>query len=915
MSTTEDALEVARSQLECLREELSLKSEEVEGLTSQVREANAVAAEAREAAATEAARVRSLQLELGDLKVRCELDKFRALDSLRSDYQKALEREGELKLAEQKRVDEWVHDLKESHKTEKEYLLRRIADLEKAGVDRLTPMADPACFVNGTEGDNFLPASVEGEESESSSEEVEADTDVTGTDPIATDSTAVVSEVVSQPVSPEAVSTGVTTSTSALCPALAVATVISPGLPTSTVTLPVVMSSSVAPTVAAAVSGTVPSSGGMTKVVNPSTGSDSPASVAGMVPGVSTMAGVTTGAEVASGTVIPEHGVLETFTRLLKAQTDVMAAQSKAVAVQNLPSLACYTGEGGDATDDGFERWLERFRERAKFAGWTAEEQLYQLKLHLDKTALDVFRMLPDGERNTIECAVTALEKRFKPADIEELRGLEFHHRAQGGNESIEQLGIGIQQLGRKAFPSITGKDFDRLLKGRFYQALLVKWQRKLGCPKPDEGFHELLARARMLEEHEKQFAASAQTRSETKKTTGDGSKKPSRHMPERQDSTPTTSNLPGTAVEPEYSQPRGRRCYKCKQIGHVRRDCPEKGEAPGRSAGIANTNTVQAAELPTRIDDLTDSQLEKLLADRRLDREKQELAASSQANVIKASSQQAGAVGTLIYVDICIEGTPVRAMVDTGAQSTIISRSTLHAVSQNLKQQGRELPPLELPTVRLYGKDGKKGGNELLITAQAPLMLSLDDRSVSVPVFVQPDSDQACLLGINAIPGLEISVLRDEGKPMSSQSTDCNTQSEKVTVNLVKSTTLPSQKGRIVTATMSSLSPICGDLLFEPDHKVLVPLGVDAHECVITTDGDGRARLPLQNFQGITAHLEAGTQLGTIKSTDVVTLDSDFGDEDDDVSCHAHVKAVEQTPERFQQLYRELNLSLDTLT
>lgn len=79
--------------------------------------------------------------------------------------------------------------------------------------------------------------------------------------------------------------------------------------------------------------------------------------------------------------------------------------------------------------------------------------QLYLLKLHLDKTALDVFRMLPDEERDTMECAVTALKKRFMPADIEELRGLEFHYRSQGGNESIEQLGISIQQLGRKAFP------------------------------------------------------------------------------------------------------------------------------------------------------------------------------------------------------------------------------------------------------------------------------------------------------------------------------------------------------------------------------------------------------------------------------------------------------------------------------
>lgn len=128
---------------------------------------------------------------------------------------------------------------------------------------------------------------------------------------------------------------------------------------------------------------------------------------------------------------------------------------------------------------------------------------------------------------------------------------------------------------------------------------------------------------------------------------------------------------------------------------------------------------------------------------------------------------------------------------MDTGAQSTIMSRATLHTVNQHLKQQGLELPPLELRTVRLYGK----GRKELLITAQVPLVLSLDDSSVSVPVFVQPDSDQACLLGINAIPRLGISVLRDEGKPMSSQSADCSSQTKEIAVNLVKSTTLPSQR------------------------------------------------------------------------------------------------------------------------
>ena len=67
--------------------------------------------------------------------------------------------------------------------------------------------------------------------------------------------------------------------------------------------------------------------------------------------------------------------------------------------------------------------------------------------------------------------------------DIEELRGLEFHHKVQG-KESIEELGMELLMLGCKAFPSSSGKELDQLLKGRFFQAIHVKWQRKkLGAP------------------------------------------------------------------------------------------------------------------------------------------------------------------------------------------------------------------------------------------------------------------------------------------------------------------------------------------------------------------------------------------------------------------------------------------------
>lgn len=40
----------------------------------------------------------------------------------------------------------------------------------------------------------------------------------------------------------------------------------------------------------------------------------------------------------------------------------------------------------------------------------------------------------------------------------------------------------------------------------------------------------------------------------------------------------------------------------------------------------------------------------------------------------------------------------------------------------------------------------------ELTITAQLNLTFTLDGRMVSIPTFVQPDSEQECLLGVNAL-------------------------------------------------------------------------------------------------------------------------------------------------------------------
>ena len=76
---------------------------------------------------------------------------------------------------------------------------------------------------------------------------------------------------------------------------------------------------------------------------------------------------------------------------------------------------------------------------------------------------------------------------------------------------------------------------------------------------------------------------------------------------------------------------------------------------------------------------DLSERQLEQLLAEKRLHREESLLPAEpSSTNVVNAASQHAM---TLLEIEVNIESVKIDALLDTGAQSTIISRSALHSI------------------------------------------------------------------------------------------------------------------------------------------------------------------------------------------------------------------------------------------
>ena len=129
-------------------------------------------------------------------------------------------------------------------------------------------------------------------------------------------------------------------------------------------------------------------------------------------------------------------------------------------------------------------------------------------------------------------------------------------------------------------------------MKGRFFQALLPKWQRKLGAPKTGESFDELFHRARTMECREQQYNIIADERKGK-----DRSRKPDSETSHSKVGD-SHSKMPSEDSNNYIHKPAGDRpasrpgqqhiqCRACNKYGHIARNCRQRrrqgAESPGR--------------------------------------------------------------------------------------------------------------------------------------------------------------------------------------------------------------------------------------------------------------------------------------------------------------------------------------------
>ena len=146
-----------------------------------------------------------------------------------------------------------------------------------------------------------------------------------------------------------------------------------------------------------------------------------------------------------------------------------------------------------------------------------------------------------------------------------------------------------------------------------------------------------------------------------------------------------------------------------------------------------------------------------------------------------------------------------------------------------------------------MYGKGGKDDACQLNLTAEVLLTIEANGHQVNAPVFVQPGSEQLCLLGTNVTLPLKLKFLKLNGEPLV---TEMPITYRAVKVSLIETATIPARKGCFIEASLEHEFAAGDEVVFEPKMNTLQRHGLSSMSSILTVNPNGNPLIPLQNFR-----------------------------------------------------------------
>ena len=144
-----------------------------------------------------------------------------------------------------------------------------------------------------------------------------------------------------------------------------------------------------------------------------------------------------------------------------------------------------FTGTKGSLKD-----WLRHFETCARWNGWDYAERGVNLAMSLWGNAQQVLGELSVYELEDFDAIKAALERRFDPAEKENLHRVEFRSRFKKKGESVTEYGFALNRIASDAYPRMPPEARETIVIDQFVSGLPSKDLRSHVSPVPSSFIH-----------------------------------------------------------------------------------------------------------------------------------------------------------------------------------------------------------------------------------------------------------------------------------------------------------------------------------------------------------------------------------------------------------------------------------------